>query len=73
MAEGTRRFAPPWSADKIAGGYVVRDAGHAHAYVYPRDDDTEGLRAKMLNKDEAHRIAVNISKLPELLGKADRN
>ena len=22
----TRRFPPPWSADKIPGGYVVRDA-----------------------------------------------
>jgi hypothetical protein len=25
-----RRFPPPWRADKIPGGYVVRDAnGHA--------------------------------------------
>jgi hypothetical protein len=22
----TRRFPPPWHADKIPGGYVVRDA-----------------------------------------------
>jgi hypothetical protein len=30
----SRRFPPPWRADKIAGGYVVRDAnGQALAYV----------------------------------------
>ena len=35
MAESSRRFPPPWRADKIAGGYVVRDAnGQAFAYVY---------------------------------------
>jgi DNA invertase Pin-like site-specific DNA recombinase len=26
MADGSRRFPPPWRADKIPGGYVVRDA-----------------------------------------------
>jgi hypothetical protein len=37
MADGSRRFPPPWHADKIPGGYVVRDAnGQAIAYVYSR-------------------------------------
>jgi hypothetical protein len=32
--EGSRRFPPPRRADKIAGGYVVRDAnGQALAYL----------------------------------------
>jgi hypothetical protein len=74
MADGSRRFLPPWRADKIPGGYVVRDAnGQALAYVYSRGSEVEALQAKVLTKDQARRIAVNIARLPpELLGKADR-
>jgi hypothetical protein len=42
------------------------------ANLYSRDNPTEALQAKMLKKDEAPRIAINIARLPELLGKADR-
>jgi K+/H+ antiporter YhaU regulatory subunit KhtT len=67
-----RRFPPPWSADKIPGGYVVRDAnGQALVYVYSRDNEDEARQAKVLTKDEARRIAVNVARLPELLGKRD--
>jgi hypothetical protein len=67
------RFPAPWRADKIPGGYVVRDAnGQALAYIYSRDSEAEALQAKVLTKDEARRIAVNVARLPELLGKADR-
>jgi K+/H+ antiporter YhaU regulatory subunit KhtT len=56
------------------GGYVVRDAnGQALAYLYSRDNEDEARQAKVLTKDEARRIAINMARLPELLGKADRD
>jgi hypothetical protein len=70
-----RRSRPPTSfgADKIPGGYVVRDAnGQALAYLYSRATEAEARQAKVLTTDEARRIAVNTARLPELLGKADR-
>jgi hypothetical protein len=58
----------------MPGGYVVRDAtGQALAYVYSRDNDAEARQAKVLTSDEGRRIATNIARLPELLGKADRD
>jgi hypothetical protein len=69
MADAPRRFPAPWRTDKIAGGYVVRDAnGQALAYVYSRQDPTEAAQAKTLTADEGRRIAANIARLPGLLG-----
>ena len=63
-----RRFPTPWYADKIAGGYVVRDANkQALAYIYSRETDAESMQAKVLTPDEARRIAANIARLPQLL------
>jgi hypothetical protein len=54
MTESPRRFPPPWQAEPIPRGYVVRDAnGQALGYLYSRDNPTEALQAKMLTKDEA--------------------
>jgi len=64
-----RRFPPPWTVEKIAGGLVVRDAnGQSLAYVYYRENDSDARMAKVLTEDEARRIAANIAKLPGLLG-----
>jgi hypothetical protein len=50
----------------------VRDAnGQALVYVYSRDNDAEACKAKVLTKHEARRIAINVARLPRLLGKAD--
>jgi hypothetical protein len=70
MAESQRRFPPPWRADKVSGGYVVRDAsGQALAYLYGRETEADARQAKVLTNDEARRIAINVARLPELLGK----
>ena len=56
------------------GGYVVRDAnGQALAYIYSRDNEDEARQAKVLTKDEARWIAVNVARLPEPLGKGERD
>ena len=58
----TRRFPPPWRADKTPHGYVVRDAnGQELAYIYSRESEAEARQAKVPTKDEARRIAVNIA------------
>jgi hypothetical protein len=49
MADAPRRFPPPWRADKVSGGYVVRDAsGQALAYLYGRETEADARQAKVL-------------------------
>jgi K+/H+ antiporter YhaU regulatory subunit KhtT len=70
MADAPRRFPASWRAEEIPGGHVVRDAnGQAITYLYSRENEAEARQAKVLTQDEARRIAMNIARLPELLGK----
>jgi hypothetical protein len=65
-----RRFPPPWLIAELEACFVVIDgAGQKLAYVYYEDEPGRRSAAKLLTKDEARRIAVNISKLPGLLDK----
>src|ERR1700747_675077 len=47
---------------------LLRDrGGQALAYVYFENEPGRRIGAKLLTRDEAPRIAVNIAKLPELM------
>jgi hypothetical protein len=52
-----RCFPPPWTVEKIPGGFKVLDAnGQSLAYVYSRENDSDAHMAKVLTEDEARRI-----------------
>jgi hypothetical protein len=64
----TRRFPPPWSVEDIGAAFVVTDsAGQKLSYIYYEEEPGLRSAAKLLSKDEARRIAVNMAKLPQLL------
>ena len=62
-----RRFPAPWTVEELDACFVViDDAGQKLAYYY---EEEPGRRAvtKLMTRDEARRIAVNLARLPELL------
>ena len=60
-----RRFPPPWTVEELDAAFVVKDsAGQKLGYVYFEEEVGRRSAAKLLTKDEARRIAVNIANSP---------
>jgi hypothetical protein len=67
--EQPRRFPPPWTAEETEACFIIKDRnGLAVAYVYFEEEPGRRTAAGVLTRDEARRIAVNMAKLPGLLG-----
>ena len=71
MTEFRRRFPAPWTFDEANHAcFIVRDGNRFPvAYVYFEPEPGRRAAANLMTKDEARKIATDIAKLPELVGR----
>ena len=68
MHEPETHLPSQWAVEELSACFVVKDdAGQKVAFVYFEDEPGRRSAAKLLTHDEAHRIALNIAKLSDLL------
>lgn len=62
------RFPPPWTVIHNEESFAVADAnGFVIAYFYFRDTQHIGTNLDRMTRRQAHAMAVNFARLPELL------
>jgi hypothetical protein len=65
IAPNLHHFAPPWFVEEEFSCFVVCDhSGRVLAHIYYEEEPGRRSAAKLLNKDEARRIAANFAKQP---------
>ena len=65
-----RPFPLPWTVDEHPGAFIVRDAtGLELGHFYFHNEPQRRWANYRLTREEAHRMATNLTKLPELLRK----
>jgi hypothetical protein len=63
-----RRFPPPWTPRRAAGGFEVRDArGQQLVLVQAHENEFAARNMGLLTLDEARRVAIGIARLPDLM------
>jgi hypothetical protein len=63
-----RHFQPPWLVEDLTSCFVVKARnGQELAFIYYEEDPRRRSIVKLLNREEARRIAAAIAKLPDMV------
>ena len=67
MMDEPRRFFAPWRVVEFEGAFRIEDAAALPlAFVYYSEDTTHRAIGSYMSREEARRIALNITALPDL-------